>query len=344
MRFRGSARFAALLLVRLLALVALHPLPAAWAEPGGHCAALLTVPEYQLELPLIGAVRSQCGGTCWLNASLTTAEHVLHARTGERVPLAADYYMALALRKRITTPLWEGRLELPTLDKGGDFWEALRLLNEHGLVPQAEYRAPKLDVDALAYKLHAAAKTVLPKKPAFDPSRNRARIEQAVRAIDQVIESEIGKYVPRTIALKQRRLSPVEAAQAHVEFEHFEEIKPKHLLPRFTLAKGLSFEKMYPLIKRKLAQGKAVYASLKWASDWRSSDLVTLNAVASAPGAAEQAGAHAIVIVGTSSDSKGNVVALKLQNSWGAEAGEGGFVHLSREAFEQSLQTLIVRK
>ena len=50
--------------------------------------------------------------------------------------------------------------------------------------------------------------------------------------------------------------------------------------------------------------------------------------------------AHAVLVTGYEVDFQGKIVGLKIQNSWGKEAGDGGFFYMSSQFLWKFFQSL----
>jgi aminopeptidase C len=60
------------------------------------------------ELPLLGKIRKQCGGTCWLHASLVAQEHRISDRIGSETPLSIEHLVVAATMDRFKNAVVNG--------------------------------------------------------------------------------------------------------------------------------------------------------------------------------------------------------------------------------------------
>ncbi|MBI3558160.1 MAG: hypothetical protein HY074_17990 [Deltaproteobacteria bacterium] len=324
------------LIASLFALLALAlPLPAQVAA--STCGRLLTEPDYDLELPLIGPIRDQCGGTCWISAGLTMVEHSVHAQSGVKVAMSEDYLAAMELKNQALGGVMNRTNAVPAL-AGRTFSHVEWLIREYGMVPKSEFTAPDADWAKIGEALYAVTKSYAAKK-----TLTNAEYERLSKELDAALSKELAP-LPANFRIAGKRFTPKTFSTAFIPNHSFKTLFLKEKGVPDPLGLHHSLKDVLTQVKQSIADGKAVYASIRWPEEWFSiqNGLLNLDTNPATAKKVKSSGLHAVAVVGAKLDSKGEITALKIQNSWGEELGDEGFFHISRKTLEQVLQYVVV--
>ncbi len=318
-------------IITLLTLVMPGPLHAA----SKVCSSLLTAPDYDLELPVIGPVRDQCGGTCWLSAGLTLVEHSVHAQSGQEISLSEDYLIAMELKHQALSLAVNGEGAAPLL-QGRTFPHVEYLIREYGLVPKSEFSAPHADWTQVSEALRAATEPYLRKKRVSE-----ADLLTLGKELDAALDSLLAP-LPKSFRVAGRRYTPMTFGGSFIPRRSFKTLFLKEKNVPDPLELHHSLRDVLAQVKASLEGGKACYASIRWPEEWHSAEDGLLNLDPKLAASLRSSGLHAVAIVGAKVDARGTISALKIQNSWGNQRGDAGFYHISRKALEQVLQYVVI--
>jgi bleomycin hydrolase len=325
----------------------------------------------------VGAIENQCQtGTCWSFATVSFLEAEVLRKGGKMVDLSEMYNV------RVTYPLkadayvrYQGKQQF---GPGGLSHDVLRVVAEHGIVPQSAYSGLKSGVtehnhgglDAL---LESTVKTVLDKK--LNEEGNAWK-----NSVDGILDAEIGS-APSSFEFNGKKYTPAQFrdelkinAADYVSissFTHHPYYAPFVLEVPDNWAKGSFYnvplqdlEKIteYALdngytiawdadVSEKgfsYLQGVAILpATMPKKEEWWTVMHPEMTATASARQDAfdrfETTDDHLMHITGKSKDQQGNTYYVT-KNSWGASNPFKGYLHVSKNYYLMKTVGIVVHK
>jgi hypothetical protein len=164
------------------------------------------------EVPALGPVRKQCGGTCWANAAATATEHRLKSASGQNIRVSVEFYMTRVIGERFLKAIKNGfetytedvaperverrlgrkltkeevdRLSFEVIDfpaaDGGTPDLFPRMLRSYGVMPEATFtKVPKINYREMNQRLAIAAENYRSLYEKASNPADRAALEQKI--------------------------------------------------------------------------------------------------------------------------------------------------------------------
>lgn len=113
------------------------------------------------------------------------------------------------------------------------------------------------------------------------------------------------------------------------------------------LSTATGFDEMYSAIEKAIEKGRGAYLGFEVVDKFFQNETGVISISAFKPTAKELAdvefgGGHAVLITGVYRDANGEVVGLRVQNSWGRKAGNDGYYYMDRDYFETFMGVLLI--
>lgn len=334
--------------------------------------------KYSLELKP-SAVSDQCGyGSCWIHARLANIEERVLNKTGKDVKLSRQFLIVQSLMDRIDSAL---ESPISIVFQGGSAAYADKLIKRYGLVPDDPLvwkpkvnfeKAPHAGrltyyLNARAAQFHVDAKDLVPESKTYLELQDKAR-----KDMRDILKAYTGP-LPKKIEVGGQSITPkafaksLEKDGASKPLWVFPEVEPLSgnlkkessigpaPLPSSAPSSRESLEKIEARIIRSLQRGQSVTLSYENNTLFvdRDTGIMSLQAFNTPEGFTPPSrlyrdaflsgsGYHAVDIVGVDLDSSGKISKLKIKNSWGESAGDGGFYHMYRDYFLHFMNSIYV--
>ncbi len=325
----------------------------------------------------VGSIENQCQtGTCWSFATVSFLEAEVLRKGGKPVDLSEMYNV------RITYPLkadayvrYQGKQQF---GPGGLSHDVLRVVAEHGMVPQSAYSGMKTGItehnhgglDAL---LESTVKTVLDKKLNEEGAAWK-------NSVEGILDAEIGA-VPSSFEFNGKKFTPAQFrdelkinASDYVSissFTHHPYYSPFVLEVPDNWAKGSFYNVPLQDLERITENALDNGYTIAWDADVSEKGFSYLQGVAvlpasmpkkdewwtiihpeSTPTAVSRQDAfdrfettddHLMHITGKSKDQQGNTYYIT-KNSWGATNPFKGYLHVSKNYYLMKTVGIVVHK
>jgi|GEM_PF-4229891 len=311
----------------------------------------------------------QCGGTCYLEAIVNAAEINLKQAQGESWKIDRNHYLLQLLEMKMKTMTGESRANryvwdllgnpknFGLLHEGGYLDGVLRTIRSSGI----EIRDGKLDdhaaqmndqgmkfhihnsvrrtsedlIDAILKKLtRATGKSIeelqeIQKRDPADPESQALwqQVQKSSRGIQDLIRQAKAQLVSAGVLKEKAEVkSQSEANPQRINFDNLRYKEEAGLEVRdFANEAYHEGRDFVEAIRQTLDEGSAVVISYK-----HSEAIQYLNE-ATHLGSPSPTGAHAVVVIGYTQSPTGELLGLRVLNSWGKDWGDGGEFFIKTE-------------
>lgn len=316
-------------------------------------------------------ITNQCNlGTCHLYSWTGHLEASYLKRTGEELPLSADYLSYMHFYLSSVEALARTNNEVTT-QLGANPVQSLNLVRKYGLRPEGAFNigpdfktgTPSARAKALIQNYTARVQLELSKIQ--DPTKKQKAFQRRAKELESLFEEMFG-VVPKDFVYKGKTYNARTFAQ-----EHFPEIFQKLTVYDIQHRVKEKFQKtidspvyetfaidrntMDELIMRQIDQGKNVYLSYEHKHELVDKETgimsvqafnIPLKMLPLPQNRREQFklsdGGHAVQIVGYESDPLTNqLIKIKIKNSWGEKNGDSGYFHMYRDYLHTFVRKIV---
>ncbi|MGZ3711441.1 MAG: C1 family peptidase [Bdellovibrionota bacterium] len=325
------------------------------------------------------SIKNQCQyGGCWIYGSVANAETQLLTEQGIAADLSEQYLIMRSLQERSVLALEQPGYQLA---EGGFYGGALRLIRDHGIVPNEVWQ-PRIPFETqphknrlLSFLNHRIAKFHL--YAAKYPLNKASEMEVAKADLQEILTAYTGAP-PTSFTFRGVEYESPKAfaeslfpnkAQSAIKYklkkegipDVLEKAKPAkgYNTPTGTLMKISEIEADYERIERAIVDsiknGRSVVLSTEMANEFIDKKLGIMSPRAfhipdgfePVPAAYRDAfniagGGHQMEIVGVDLDDAGRVIKYKIKNSWGSDSGDQGFYHMYPDYFRIYVKSVTV--
>lgn len=329
--------------------------------------------EYSKEVKFQSAVRNQGTlGSCHVQAMMAMLEQRYTLRTGENIRLSSQY---------ITLLHWIGQVVNGLNDKaslkvnlGASIEQSILLVMRYGLMPETAWKARKdFEPTAIAGRMEEFAQNIIARgklrlQKAIDPAEKELIVQESVAGVLSMFQQVVGAP-PKTFIYNNLGFKSPQAFAAYM----FPELKGRfvqiYVNPDKKEAPMLFEERKSDIyvadlkaveqaIKDNIDQGKSVYMAYEHNHKFvdYNSGTMSIGAfkIPSNGGPLSRQdrgelkigdGGHAVQIVGYEVDPKtGDIIRLKILNSWGTARGDKGYYHMYKDYFRAYVRGVMFPK
>jgi hypothetical protein len=176
------------------------------------------------EVPAVGPVRRQCGGTCWANAAATATEHRVKSAAGQDMRVSVEFYMTRVIGERFLKMVKNGletsteeiaperverrlgrkltqaeldrlsfeEISFPSAD-GGTPELFPRMLRSYGVMPESVFKkVTKINYREMNQRLAIAAENY---RSLYEKASNQGERDALLRKIELWLENFLAKNI-----------------------------------------------------------------------------------------------------------------------------------------------------
>jgi len=339
---------------------------------------LLTLDTSDREIKVV-EIKNQCAWrSCWMHTAISQLEIDLSQQLGKDIPLEVNYNYIQFLRSQFKTNIGQG---IAKIEQGGQASEFFFRAQIDGVIPSSVWR-PRFILEGNDYpemrrKIIEELNSITTKEfLAQQDIVNRVDLQlNYADIVDEILEKYVGK-MPLSFKFAGKSFTPQSFAQyffpdmklpythlyknAPVKYKDYQVvhqfINVQQPLAKFSQKISMHYQSLNMIKKTIISQinkERPVYLAFKIPNrklyNFQQKVFFYINnktgkITAFSDILEGSAGVHATLIVGYELDAQGNLVSLKLQNSWGENMGDRGFYQMHISFFEKYFVNLILKK